>query len=131
MIVSALLIGFFTLNFGIIGEEPPRQFATVGGDPLRNFTAEEMAYIDPQFRECKCTDGGKWCQCENRECQCDDCPPRPEWMGPAKPKSEPVQAPKRIVTKRVFAGYTYMRQCGPNGCRMVRVPMYQSVQVEE
>lgn len=102
MIVSALLIGFFTLNFGVIGEERPRVFATVGAVG------------------CVCDDSGV-CQCTEAECGCADCP---RTATTAKP-------PKRIVTKRVFSGYTYMRQCGPSGCRMVRVPMYHSVQVEE
>lgn len=98
MIVSALLIGFFTLNFGIIGEDPPRQFATVG-------------------QVCKCVDTGD-CQCEAKECGCADC-------------TGVANKPRQIVTKRYFTGYQMIRQCGPNGCRMVRVPTYSYVQVEE
>lgn len=98
MIVSALLIGFFTLNFGVIGEDRPSVFATVG-------------------QVCKCVDTGD-CQCDAKECGCADC-------------TVVANKSRQIVTKRVFAGYTYMRQCGANGCRIVKVPMYQTVQVEE
>ena len=82
--------------------------------------------INPRFSVrkvavgCVCDDTGV-CVCAAAECGCADCP---RTATTAKP-------PKRIVTKRVFSGYTYMRQCGPSGCRMVRVPMYHSVQVEE
>lgn len=81
--------------------------------------------INPRFNTraavgCVCDDSGV-CQCTEAECGCADCPRTATTAKPAN----------RLITKRVFAGYTYMRQCGPNGCRMVRVPMYHSVQVEE
>lgn len=84
--------------------------------------------INPRFSTraavgCVCDDTGV-CVCKAAECGCADCPR-------SLPVANPIKPAKRIVTKRVFAGYTRMRQCGPNGCRMVLVPMYHSVQVEE
>jgi hypothetical protein len=107
VIISFLLIGFWALNYGVIGEDRTAPLYTVVG------------------QNCLCTDTGV-CKCKSGECGCEDCD--------SKKQPETLIAPpaiKRTRLIREFVGYETRRECTGSGCRYVRVPVYRTVEVDE
>lgn len=108
MIISFLMVGFFALNYGVIGEDRTAPLYTVVG------------------QNCLCTDTGV-CNCKVGECGCADCQPTGKPTG----KTYGETPAKRTRLIREFVGYETRRECTGSGCRYVRVPVYRTVQVDE